>query len=60
MTKQELDRWYELMEKWQMAIKIAPLPSEPTTEIHRELLRLNQMIMEISHAIHNNEMLKDY
>lgn len=59
MTKQELDRWYELMEKWQMAIKVCPLPNEPVTEIHKELLRLNQKVMEISHAIHNNEMLKD-
>jgi hypothetical protein len=50
MTKKELDIWY----KYIIAIK-NDWHFEP--EDTKELLRLNHLVMEASHKIHNDNML---
>ena len=51
MTKQEFDRWYELREQivngWHME-----------KSDWQELIRLNHLVMEASHKIHNDNMME--
>lgn len=51
MTKQELDQWYTLREQvvngWHMS-----------DQDYRELIRLNHLVMDASHNIHNTNMLR--
>lgn len=50
MTKEELEQWWTLREQivngWHMS-----------DSDYRELIRLNHLVMEIAHKIHNDNML---
>lgn len=50
MTKKELDIWY----KYTKALKNGDYMEK---EDYRELIRLNHLVMEASHEIHNKNML---
>lgn len=52
MTKQELDQWYELMATIETGEKLNYYD-------YMELIRLNHLVMEVSHKIHNDNMLRD-
>ena len=49
LTKKELDTWF----KYQKALKNGAYFER---EDKRELLRLNHLVMEASHAVHNENM----
>lgn len=50
MTKKELDQWYLLRKRY--------LDGELSTRDEEvELVRLNHLIMEASHKIHNDNMI---
>ena len=50
MNEQELKEWYELMVQFQNGYHLS-------VNDWRELTRLNHLVMEVSHNIHNTNML---
>lgn len=54
MTKQELNQWYTLLEG---ELVCKQLGFNPPQDEHLELIRLNHLVMEMSHEVHNNNML---
>lgn len=56
LSKQQIEEWYRLL---QGEAVCASLKVQPPRDEHRELIRLNHLVMEASHQIHNHEMLKD-
>ena len=53
MTKKELDKWYLLYR--QHKIKVAGYFMDNSDYI--ELVRLNHLVMELCHEVHNENML---
>lgn len=49
LSHQEVSEWYELSGK---------IPTTLSNSDYQELIRLNHLVMEASHEIHNNNMLK--
>ena len=52
LPKEELNNWYTLMKQFKNGYHLS-------RHDWMELLRLNHLIMEVSHEIHNYNMLKD-
>lgn len=50
MTKEELNEWYSLISIIKAGVKLNASDCS-------ELLRLNHLVMEMSHYIHNDNML---
>lgn len=50
MNKEQLDKWFELITTIKAGVKLNYYD-------YSELLRLNQLVMEASHKIHNDNML---
>jgi hypothetical protein len=55
MTKEELSRWYELLQGEKVCKQLGM--NAPSDE-HNELIRLNGDVMEVCHDIHNTNMLR--
>lgn len=56
MNKQELDQWYRL----QKQLRIQRISSwNMDKSDYQELIRLNHLVMEASHKIHNDNMLEE-
>jgi hypothetical protein len=53
MTKEEVLQWYKLMTNEKIVSKSIGFESD-----YQELIRLNHLIMEASHDIHNANMLR--
>ena len=53
MNNQELIEWRELQKQFNNGYHLSK-------DERRELLRLNHLVMEISHEIHNHSMLNNY
>lgn len=51
MNKHELDQWYTLFRQWVNGYHLSDTDT-------KELIRLNHLVMEASHAVHNNHMLQ--
>lgn len=51
MKKEDLNKWYMLYKQVKNGYHMEPID-------WRELIRLNHLIMEATHEIHNNNMLK--
>lgn len=56
MNKKELDQWYRL----QKQLRIQRISSwNMDKSDYQELIRLNHLVMEASHKIHNDNMLEE-
>jgi len=51
MKKTELDAWYKLLRQYKNGYHMEP------SDKH-ELIRLNHLVMEESHRVHNDHMLE--
>lgn len=49
MTKNELNQWWRLNQN-----------KERSNWEYQELIRLNHLVMEVAHEIHNTNMMKDF
>ena len=50
MTKEELDKWYQLRQQVVNGYHLEPSDKQ-------ELIRLNHLVLEATHKIHNDNML---
>lgn len=55
MTQKELEQWWKLL---QGEIVCKNLGLNPPEDEHQELTRLNFLVMELAHKIHNDNMLQ--